>query len=126
MREARWFPYANGARPRRRRAAGGQGDCRRTRHDRGEGCLRAGAKGFDAVERRSCPKRRTTTPPPTSRDPPAYDEIGQRAAGRGVSRVALLDVNLLVALFDPDHIHHELAHDWFADHRPYGRARWSH
>jgi toxin-antitoxin system PIN domain toxin len=30
-----------------------------------------------------------------------------------VSR-ALLDVNLLVALFDPDHIHHETAHDWFA------------
>ena len=29
--------------------------------------------------------------------------------------VSLLDVNLLVALFDPDHIHHELAHDWFGD-----------
>jgi toxin-antitoxin system PIN domain toxin len=28
---------------------------------------------------------------------------------------ALLDVNLLVALFDPDHVHHQLAHDWFAD-----------
>jgi toxin-antitoxin system PIN domain toxin len=34
-----------------------------------------------------------------------------------VSRPALLDVNLLVALFDPDHVHHELAHDWFADNR---------
>ena len=34
-----------------------------------------------------------------------------------MSRVALLDVNVLVALFDPDHVHHELAHDWFADHR---------
>ena len=33
-----------------------------------------------------------------------------------MSRVWLLDVNLLVALFDPDHIHHEVAHDWFADH----------
>ena len=33
-----------------------------------------------------------------------------------MSRIALLDVNLLVALFDPDHVHHELAHDWFADH----------
>ncbi len=32
-----------------------------------------------------------------------------------MSRVALLDVNLLVALFDPDHVHHDLAHDWFAD-----------
>ncbi len=27
---------------------------------------------------------------------------------------ALLDVNVLVALFDPEHIHHETAHDWFA------------
>jgi len=34
-----------------------------------------------------------------------------------MSGVALLDVNVLVALFDPDHVHHELAHDWFADHR---------
>jgi uncharacterized protein len=39
-----------------------------------------------------------------------------------VSRVALLDVNLLVALFDPDHVHHELAHDWFADD---GRHAWA-
>jgi uncharacterized protein len=29
--------------------------------------------------------------------------------------IALLDVNVLVALFDPDHVHHDLAHDWFAD-----------
>jgi hypothetical protein len=39
-----------------------------------------------------------------------------------VSRPALLDVNLLVALFDPDHVHHELAHDWFADQRDAGWA----
>jgi hypothetical protein len=32
-----------------------------------------------------------------------------------VSRTALLDVNLLVALFDGDHPHHVVAHDWFAD-----------
>jgi len=37
-------------------------------------------------------------------------------------RVALLDVNVLVALFDPDHIHHDPAHDWFADHRALGWA----
>ena len=37
-------------------------------------------------------------------------------------RVALLDVNVLVALFDPDHVHHEVAHDWFADHRAQGWA----
>jgi hypothetical protein len=39
-----------------------------------------------------------------------------------VSRVALLDVNVLVALFDPDHVHHELAHDWFAENRAHGWA----
>ena len=36
--------------------------------------------------------------------------------------VALLEVNLLVALFDPDHVHHELAHDWFADNHAHGWA----
>ncbi len=36
--------------------------------------------------------------------------------------VTLLDVNVLVALFDPDHVHHETAHDWFADHRVRGWA----
>ena len=35
---------------------------------------------------------------------------------------ALLDVNVLVALFDPDHVHHETAHDWFEDHRQFGWA----
>ena len=35
---------------------------------------------------------------------------------------SLLDVNVLVALFDPDHVHHELAHDWFAEH---GRSSWA-
>jgi toxin-antitoxin system PIN domain toxin len=39
-----------------------------------------------------------------------------------MARVALLDVNVLVALFDPDHVHHDLAHDWFVDHRPDGWA----
>jgi uncharacterized protein len=38
-----------------------------------------------------------------------------------MSRVGLLDVNVLVALFDPDHVHHEAAHDWFGDH---GRRAW--
>lgn len=40
----------------------------------------------------------------------------------GTERVALLDVNVLVALFDPDHVHHETAHDWFADNRAHGWA----
>jgi predicted nucleic acid-binding protein len=39
-----------------------------------------------------------------------------------VIRTALLDVNVLVALFDPDHVHHEVAHDWFADNGPRGWA----
>ena len=31
--------------------------------------------------------------------------------------IALLDVNVLVALFDPDHVHHEAAHLWFETRR---------
>jgi predicted nucleic acid-binding protein len=37
-------------------------------------------------------------------------------------RPALLDVNVLIALFDADHIHHDIAHDWFAENR---RHRWA-
>jgi toxin-antitoxin system PIN domain toxin len=39
-----------------------------------------------------------------------------------VSTRWLLDVNVLVALFDPDHVHHDIAHDWFAEHRSAGWA----
>ncbi len=39
-----------------------------------------------------------------------------------MSRVALLDVSLLIALFDAEHINHEVAHDWFADHHASGWA----
>jgi uncharacterized protein len=39
-----------------------------------------------------------------------------------VSRIALLDVNVLVALFDPAHVHHEAAHRWFGKHRTHGWA----
>jgi toxin-antitoxin system PIN domain toxin len=39
-----------------------------------------------------------------------------------VNRPVLLDVNILVALFDPAHVHHELAHDWFGDNRHRGWA----
>lgn len=35
---------------------------------------------------------------------------------------ALLDVNVLIALFDPDHVHHQPAHDWFAGNRQSGWA----
>jgi len=39
-----------------------------------------------------------------------------------MSAVALLDVNVFVALFDPDHVHNDLAHAWFADD---GAAGWA-
>lgn len=39
-----------------------------------------------------------------------------------MSRPVVLDVNILVALFDPDHIHHDLAHHWFAENRARGWA----
>jgi len=39
-----------------------------------------------------------------------------------MSEAALLDVNVLIALFNEHHIHHDAAHDWFADH---GDQRWA-
>ncbi len=39
-----------------------------------------------------------------------------------MSRIALLDVNVLLALSNPKHTHHEIAHDWFADHHERGWA----
>ena len=39
-----------------------------------------------------------------------------------MSAPVLLDVNVLVALFDPHHIHHDAAHDWFAAARDDGWA----
>lgn len=39
-----------------------------------------------------------------------------------MSRVALLDVNMLLALSNPKHMHHETAHDWFTDHHADGWA----
>ena len=39
-----------------------------------------------------------------------------------MSRTPLLDVNVLLALSNPKHMHHELAHDWFADHHARGWA----
>ena len=38
------------------------------------------------------------------------------------ARIALLDVNVLVALFDADHPHHEPAHDWLVANRGSGWA----
>lgn len=35
---------------------------------------------------------------------------------------SLLDVNVLIALLDPDHVFHDRAHAWYADHRSLGWA----
>jgi len=50
---------------------------------------------------------------PRSRNLPA-----SRAADAEVERVPLLDVNVLVALAWPQHIHHAPAQAWFAARRP--------
>jgi uncharacterized protein len=39
-----------------------------------------------------------------------------------VTSPALLDASVLIALFDLAHVHHEVAHDWFADNRGRGWA----
>ena len=36
--------------------------------------------------------------------------------------VSLLDVNVLIALFDPSHVHHERAHRWFGRNQRHGWA----
>ncbi len=36
--------------------------------------------------------------------------------------VALLDVNVLVAMFDPGHVFHNAAHQWFGQNRKHGWA----
>ena len=39
-----------------------------------------------------------------------------------MNRPALLDLNILLALFHAEHEYHELAHDWFADNHADGCA----
>jgi uncharacterized protein len=36
--------------------------------------------------------------------------------------IYLLDINVLISLTDPMHVHHELAHQWFAE---IGRRSWA-
>lgn len=36
--------------------------------------------------------------------------------------IGLLDVGVLVALFDPAHVHHDIAHAWIGEHRASGWA----
>ena len=41
------------------------------------------------------------------------------------NRASLLDVNVLIALLDPDHEFHDSAHDWFRGNRKHGWAGWA-
>jgi hypothetical protein len=36
--------------------------------------------------------------------------------------VSLLDVNVLIALFDPTHVHHDATHTWFGENAAHGWA----
>ena len=87
--------------------------------------LGVGQEGPRRAEGRGGAQRRAADRP--ARRLGAADDGGGQRASRRVDlvarpRVALLDVNVLVALFFADHIRHELAHDWLADHRAYGWA----
>src|SRR5262249_46354463 len=72
--------------------------------DRRESPVRARTEGSRAVRPAPDPQRRASPPPP----PPgrqALDGPGEPAARRRLTPMSsLLDVNVLVALFDPDHV----------------------
>ena len=54
---------------------------------------------------------------------PAAIELPARpSSARSSASGYLLDVNLLIALAWPNHVHHELAHRWFNEHRSEGWA----
>ena len=46
--------------------------------------------------------------------PPAVQEPSPAYLAQGLSPRALLDVNVLIALLDADHIHHQRASQWLA------------
>src|SRR5260370_25899442 len=50
------------------------------------------------------------------------DQRSLPATGAESHAAALLDVNVLVALFDPPHTNHEDAHRWFGRNRKHGWA----
>ena len=78
-------------------------------------------KALEPVARRA-PKRRAADAPAGGWNTEDDDGARQRAPRRAVSGPALLDVNVLVALFNPNHIHHDTAHDWFAENHTDGWA----
>jgi len=52
----------------------------------------------------------------------ATPQPAPKAAGRMVARCALLDVNVLIALLDADHLHHQRAAAWLAENIKSGWA----
>src|SRR4029077_11784549 len=114
------------ARSRPRHPAGRQGTRRREGVNSREGPVRARAKGSGGAARGASKEWRSTPAASPGRIGEAHHEARERSSGRPVdnvvNRVALLDINVLVALFDADHVHHDLAHDWFVDHHERGWA----
>ena len=47
------------------------------------------------------------------------------ASGDTAKPAVLLDVNVIIALLDPSHVHHERAHDWFGAFRASESGGWS-
>src|SRR5215510_7623474 len=95
---------------RRRRAAGSEGNWSDAPKNGGPSHFRAGAQRTRAWHGRARSERGAL----------AATARPHRHRGNGRARtrsavIALLDVNVLLALFDPDQIHHDIAHDWFAD-----------
>ena len=50
-------------------------------------------------------------------NPGASDDVAKPAA--------LLDVNVIIALLDPSHVHHERAHEWFGAYRESKAGGWA-
>src|SRR3990167_1791944 len=121
MRDDRAHAHHGGYR--RGRASGGQGDRAVPGADGRTGALPARAQGAGAGGKGKRGENRRAAPAAAAGGFAAtHHETGERAPRRPMSRVALLDVNVLVALFDPDHVHHDVAHDWFADNHTAGWA----
>lgn len=47
------------------------------------------------------------------------------ASGAAATLAVLLDVNVIIALLDPSHVHHERAHEWFGAYRESEAGRWA-
>src|SRR6185503_2205055 len=109
--------HAYHARYRRRRPRSGQGIGQDAGQDRRTSHLRVRAQRDDPAGSLRGAQRRAAPASSWRLTPNHHLGRGQAVAGRRLRNVtALLDVNLLVALFDPEHVHHHIAHDWFSEY----------